>query len=1474
MKRIWPYRHSVSMKAISLFIAMALSMYFLPLNAIGAVDVGDIPYGVEAGGGDYAPLEIDTFTVPAHLGEIKYTFKGKSKKFIVHLQDAHCNHFAQRKISDIIAYLNREYGIRMMNLEGGAGEYDLDVFTSITGEAIRKEVADYFVKKGEINGAELFAINNPDKVMLWGIEDRDLYLANLKVYRDSLGYKEEVDKYIGQLDYILNNLKRHIYTPELLKMDMVYGAYKAGNKTFREYLEFLMESAGKRGVDIERFENLYLLSEAMRQEETIDFKKANIERSVLVDELKNSLSKNDIKVLVAKTLDFKTKRLSRKAFYGYLLEKAKKLGFDLGRFPSLSSYIEYVSNYEAVNRSKVMDELDALEAAIKEKLYQNDVQRELNMLSRNLTLTRNIFDISLTKSDYKYYLENTSSFDTNNFRAFIEKQALRYKIKARADPAVTRLDDHREEISKFYEYSFKRDDVFIRNIRFSETGRGGLKTAVIMTGGFHTENLLDLFEKEGISYISILPKFTIEKNYENPYFDILAGQTTDVQRMLRSVIAQAAMLQVPSKLSQLGEDVWGKAGVDAFNAEVAIRTMAREGYRVTVTDAAGREQFTVGEGIEIRLDPWQVADIAHEVTIDRPIAEAIERGDFENLDDVAPGTRDRVVDFLRKKAVAARALGRADAAKILENIADSLSRVRIRLLKGVEGFEGHAGGMGIYINKSVVIDANGKINGDKLASILAHEAVGGYAHDHGVSRLVEEMLLGRGSTDNELAKRLTIAGAMRTAPVWEITSREERLEGGRDFAAVGSADWGSLTDAQRLDLLRKWQAEGKELTFEIDFGGTLDTISGRIMEGEGADMGIEDMPGVGLATKIIDSRLGIERPIIISDVRGVTVAGEEAAAPEEAAKEEPSLRTDEIELKWADNATFENFEISGLSREFEEDLPEVMKGIFEMSKSEIGEYFHMNKTVLVKNVRYIKSGAAKHVLRVEADVDGQRRVFGLRLMYASMDAPTKNQVDMLNREAQKEIERFNEFRILDGVAIFVKRSINLRTPEKMRFVEDGSRLDRFLDTKRIVAATLGEFAEGKDLFQIDNIEEMEEAYIEAIHTIMRGWLLTHYNSRGVSIGDLKGENFVKLDVAGMEEPVVYIDLGMPQEYTLNDLMIAMKEMLSGSRIYKMKEASEKGSGDLWIARTTVDQAIVGISNFFRRESPDKTVKMGKKVADLKTEINRDMPILQYMQEVLSKPDLSEEDVEITYYWAYGIVDVMKRAAAAGVAVAEGAPVEVRQKATVASFEGANRKSDTVRTVVGVPSEMNPADVQKVLREINRALAKGGYGEREDTHQVIVFMMDTADAAKTDENMKEAMEKAQKELSPGGRVILFAPQIEEGPELAQIAKDRYAEQENITVVPDAYSDSAPMMNEYPDLCVRAGLARHIAFYYNGNDKPAALAAINDLLRQVSANEGIEDIRQLLDVLRPLMVKAIDFEEVSEWMESQEAVAVSL
>ena len=476
-------KQSLLMKAISLVLAVAVINSYVLSDAWAAVDAGKAPYkmSLEPEGG-FARLDVETFTIPAHLGEVRYSFKGPSKKFIIHIQDAHCNVFAQRKVADIIDYLSKEHGIESVNLEGGAGEYDLEIFTSITGKAIRREVAEYFVKKGEINGAEFYAINNPGKVQLWGIEDKDLYLANLKVYRESLAYKPEVERYLEELTYILNNLKRHIYTPELLKVDMAYNAYKAGNLDFREYLEFLVEKAEEHAVQVKQFGNLYLLFQAMELEEKVDFKKANTERSVLIGELKEGLSRNEARELVTMTVDFKTKKVSRKAFYSYLLKKAAGLGLDVGRFQALSNYIVYVSTYEAADRSKVMEEMDELEAEIKGKIYRNKTERELNVLSRNLALMKNIFDIALTKTDYKYYLANKGSFDIANYLKFINKEAPRYRISARPDPGITDLDGYRERISRFYEYSFKRDDVFIKNLRFSDTA-AGIKGTILMTGG-------------------------------------------------------------------------------------------------------------------------------------------------------------------------------------------------------------------------------------------------------------------------------------------------------------------------------------------------------------------------------------------------------------------------------------------------------------------------------------------------------------------------------------------------------------------------------------------------------------------------------------------------------------------------------------------------------------------------------------------------------------------------------------------------------------------------------------------------------------------------------------------------------------------------------------------------------------------------------------------------------------------------------
>lgn len=588
-------------KAVSVIVAAAFFVNYVLPDAWAARDNGAAQTSVRSAAPSVQPLtpasfDLDTFKLPVNFGEIRSTYKGKPGKVVIHLQDAHCNFYAQHRIADIIDHLVKEYGADTINLEGASGKYDLDAFTSISGDDIRREVSEFFMKKGEVNGAEFYAVNNPKAVKLWGVENKDLYLENLKVYRDSLKTKPDADKYLAQVSTALDEFKKKIYSPELLKMDGMYASYKSGNTDFKEYILFLADSAKAQGLDIDKFAGLKTLLKTMAREKDINFERANKERDEVVDEISKWLSLNERAEFASKSLQFKTSKISQKVFYDYLMKKAFALGIGMERFANLKKYAVYIADYEAVDLSKVIDEMDNLEAAINERLCRDDAQRKLNRLSRDLAIMKNIFSISLTKSDYSYYAANKKDFGMKNYIDFAAKAPNGNGKKAVISEDALALDGYREKISAFYECSLKRDDAFLDNMRFT-TAPDGTQIAVIMTGGFHSENLWEIFKARGISYISILPKFTPEeKDYLNPYFDLLAGKDSDMEKMLRSVIARSASLQIASKLSAaLGEAVWGGDGIAVFNAAVKIEALSRE-KTVEVYDNAGNCLFRQGSG--------------------------------------------------------------------------------------------------------------------------------------------------------------------------------------------------------------------------------------------------------------------------------------------------------------------------------------------------------------------------------------------------------------------------------------------------------------------------------------------------------------------------------------------------------------------------------------------------------------------------------------------------------------------------------------------------------------------------------------------------------------------------------------------------------------------------------------------------------------------------------------------------------------
>ena len=619
VKAVWPMRVKRFKFTHRSFFIFPLGIIFL-FNALGGnLLIGEVwavglpeltSVGSKKAGGPtpLKDLNADTFSLPQELGYIQESVKvPDSTRTVIHIQDAHCNYAAQKSIAEILNYLTKEYGIYAVNCEGGRGDYDLSVFTSIEEENVRQKTSDFFVKEGVVNAAEYFAVNNPQKVKLWGVEDTDLYIKNLKIYRDSLSHKNEVDRYIKSIIYTLDNLKRHIYSDELLEFDTYYARYKENKISFKEYMTYLIMAAQKKFIDIKSFSNIYILSQTLRDEDEINFKKANNEKDEVVDRLKKVLSRNELEDLIGKVGQLKAERISQADFYAYLVKKAKSIKLDISAYLELQKYIIYISMYSAVDRTKITKEMNTMEDKIREALCENDTQRELGILSKNIVLTKNIFNISITRDDYAYYVEHRSAFAVSNYISFIDQKAPLYKIRVDLDKNITNLDRYRENMEKFYEYSLERDKAFIKNIKFTDCDR---PSSIIITGGFHTDNLRELFKNEKVSYVSIMPKFRNEKGYESPYMKRLAGQRTALENIIDTAIPAILNLQVVNILSQLAPEVEGKESLEKFKIAVAIIAAINAGQdfvvridaKVRIKDMPKDEEkfitFTRGQGAE------------------------------------------------------------------------------------------------------------------------------------------------------------------------------------------------------------------------------------------------------------------------------------------------------------------------------------------------------------------------------------------------------------------------------------------------------------------------------------------------------------------------------------------------------------------------------------------------------------------------------------------------------------------------------------------------------------------------------------------------------------------------------------------------------------------------------------------------------------------------------------------------------------
>ncbi|MFH1877206.1 MAG: hypothetical protein ABH883_00155, partial [Candidatus Omnitrophota bacterium] len=558
----------ITRKIFSLVVSFLFLVNTFSADSIPAADtenfVESIEDSIAAEEGNEIP-EVEKFRLPEYLGTVKDFCKGNSDKVVIHIQDAHCNFAAEKKIYEIMDYLYKKYGIKAVNLEGGSGYYDMSAVYRIKDEYAKDNLVEFLISKGRINGIEAYAIKNPWKLVLRGVEDPDLYFKNLGALKDSLKFKPDAENLLGKLESDLNILKTRIFPEQVLAFYQRKDLYEKGILNFKEYFDYLVSEAAGKKIETGKFTNFNLVARAFEIESGINFRKAEKENREMISMLKERLSRRAAEELVMKSLEYKAGKLSAYEFYSYALDKAAVVDMDLNNFPVMARYVEYITVYNSVNNSFLMKEIRDLETLVRASFFTDDNQRELDKMLGRLAILKKLFAYSLMKEDHSFYMNNYDSFNAGEFMSFISRNSTPEDTQKGAAYDLSMLDVYRKEVERFYEASFERDTAFLKEMRFqikrSRDPDRKVSMSVLLTGGFHAENLCELFRQNDISYVSIMPNFVNAPGYAAPYFEVLLGGNTILGDFMKKVISFS-----PAQSALAVRSLFSKMGIDAEDA--------------------------------------------------------------------------------------------------------------------------------------------------------------------------------------------------------------------------------------------------------------------------------------------------------------------------------------------------------------------------------------------------------------------------------------------------------------------------------------------------------------------------------------------------------------------------------------------------------------------------------------------------------------------------------------------------------------------------------------------------------------------------------------------------------------------------------------------------------------------------------------------------------------------------------------------
>jgi hypothetical protein len=474
--------------------------------------------------------------IPADLASLDGLYEAppsEDSRVVLHIQNAHANYEAQQKIKKLLGYLHKNYDIKTIFVEGAAEDLNSDYFRFFPDEKSNLEFADGLARKGELTGAELYLLAAKDSgVEGKAIEDAALYRQNYEALKKVFGAETLITHYLEGYEAQLEKFSSKIFTNDIRKILAEWKKFEKGHREFIPFVNSLVADSRRfLGLDLEslfaqvEWPQVTRLLVLQSLEKDLDSAKALKERDKLLEFLQ---SKGITPRLIEEVRNFKDQRVNVRQGTGEgmpprdvleaLVREAGPKGFNFRDYPSFSLYAGYLILKSELDSKGLFEEIKLLFDRILKRLAETPHQKTLLELYQDAELVRKLLGLELTRQDWQ---------DAVGRRDLVGAGSLLSRLRDLGDAIKNEknLGDNefsvkqfnpklRDQIAevyaaafRFYEFARQRESIFYEKID-SVMKKSSIRKAVLITGGFHTDGMTDLFRQHAVSYGVLMPRFS------------------------------------------------------------------------------------------------------------------------------------------------------------------------------------------------------------------------------------------------------------------------------------------------------------------------------------------------------------------------------------------------------------------------------------------------------------------------------------------------------------------------------------------------------------------------------------------------------------------------------------------------------------------------------------------------------------------------------------------------------------------------------------------------------------------------------------------------------------------------------------------------------------------------------------------------------------------------------------------------------